>query len=43
MRDRGLNIYESVMLPGTKAKTVTNNLPLLTVLGLVALFASSQI
>jgi hypothetical protein len=33
MRDRGINIKEFIMVAGAEAKTVTNNLPLLTVLG----------
>jgi hypothetical protein len=37
MRDRGIIIKEIIMVPGTKAKTMTNNLPLLTVLADVVL------
>ena len=39
MREYGcLNHYVTVMLADTKAKTVTNKLPQLTVLGLVFVF-----
>ena len=42
-RGRGTSYYKSVMGVGAKAKTMTNNLPILSVLGIVILITIRQL